>query len=136
MRKLTVILMMLCLIMGVAHAEIKLAPTETFKLDNGMTVILKENHSSPMITSVVFINAGARYESDYNNGVTHFLGRAAPCARTWQPLTTYSRCDVTPFRITSASDFPSKGLGGSTFTPASSSNVGRMSMGCARTSRL
>ncbi len=73
MRKLTVVFLTLFFIAGVAHADIKLAPTETFKLDNGMTVILKENHSSPMITSIVFINAGARYETDFNNGVTHFL---------------------------------------------------------------
>jgi zinc protease len=63
----------LILASGEALSEIKNATTETYKLDNGMTVILKENHSSPMITSVVFVNAGARYETDYNNGVTHFL---------------------------------------------------------------
>jgi zinc protease len=58
---------------SVSMADLEVPKGETFKLDNGMTVILKENHASPMITSVVFINAGARYETDYNNGVTHFL---------------------------------------------------------------
>ncbi len=42
-------------------------------LENGMEVILKENHSSPMISSLVFIRAGAKYEDDFNNGVTHLL---------------------------------------------------------------
>jgi zinc protease len=43
------------------------------KLDNGMEVIFKENHSSPMITSMVFVRAGAKYENEFNNGVTHLL---------------------------------------------------------------
>ena len=42
-------------------------------LGNGMKLVLKENHSTPMITSVVFVNAGARYEDDKTNGMTHFL---------------------------------------------------------------
>ncbi len=42
-------------------------------LANGMKLVLKENHSSPMITSVVFVNAGARYENEKTNGMTHFL---------------------------------------------------------------
>jgi zinc protease len=42
-------------------------------LSNGMKLVLKENHSSPMITSVVFVNAGARYEDAGTNGLTHFL---------------------------------------------------------------
>ena len=46
---------------------------EKFTLDNGMQVILKENHASPMITSLVFVTAGSKYETKYNNGVTHFL---------------------------------------------------------------
>ncbi len=43
------------------------------KFENGMEVIFKENHSSPMITSIVFVRAGAKYETNYNNGVTHLL---------------------------------------------------------------
>jgi predicted Zn-dependent peptidase len=48
-------------------------PAVIYKMSNGMEVILKENHSSPMITSVVFVRSGAKYETDFNNGVTHFL---------------------------------------------------------------
>jgi predicted Zn-dependent peptidase len=47
--------------------------TQRFTLDNGMQVILKENHASPMITSLLFVKAGGKYEDDYNNGGTHFL---------------------------------------------------------------
>lgn len=42
-------------------------------LDNGMEIILKENHASPMITSLIFVKSGSKYESAYNNGATHFL---------------------------------------------------------------
>src|SRR5512139_1808172 len=48
-------------------------PSTKVTLDNGMQVILVENHSSPMIASIVFVNAGARYENEFNNGSTHFL---------------------------------------------------------------
>ncbi|HUV30748.1 MAG TPA: pitrilysin family protein [Acidobacteriota bacterium] len=49
------------------------ANTETFRLENGMEVILKENHSSPMVASVVFVKSGSKYESNFENGITHFL---------------------------------------------------------------
>lgn len=45
----------------------------SYQLDNGMTVILKENHSSPMVASMVFVKSGSKYESQYENGITHFL---------------------------------------------------------------
>jgi len=44
-----------------------------FTLSNGMKVILKENHANPMIASLVYVNAGSKYETDYNNGITHLL---------------------------------------------------------------
>jgi predicted Zn-dependent peptidase len=46
---------------------------EDYQLDNGMSVVLEENHASPMIAAMVFVKAGAKYESPQNNGVTHFL---------------------------------------------------------------
>ncbi len=42
-------------------------------LGNGMRVILVENHASPMIASIVLVNAGSIYEDDSNNGVSHLL---------------------------------------------------------------
>jgi len=47
--------------------------TEQYRLDNGMEIILKENHSSPMITSIIFIKSGSKYETKFENGITHFL---------------------------------------------------------------
>jgi len=44
-----------------------------YNLDNGLEVILRENHSSPMIASIVFVRSGSKYESRFENGITHFL---------------------------------------------------------------
>lgn len=49
------------------------AATETYRLDNEMEIILKENHSSPMVASIVFVKSGSKYESKFENGITHFL---------------------------------------------------------------
>lgn len=60
-------------VLAISSALAQTAPTTVYKASNGMDVILKENHSSPMISSIVFVKSGAKYESDYNNGATHFL---------------------------------------------------------------
>lgn len=48
-------------------------PSTKVTFENGLQAIFVENHSSPMITSIAFVNAGARYENEFNNGATHFL---------------------------------------------------------------
>ena len=40
---------------------------------NGFKVVLKENHASPMITSIIMVRAGSKFENDSTNGFTHFL---------------------------------------------------------------
>jgi zinc protease len=47
--------------------------TTIYTLPNGMEVILKENHASPLVSSVVVVKAGSKYENDQNNGFTHLL---------------------------------------------------------------
>jgi zinc protease len=47
--------------------------SQAFTLSNGMKVILKEKHANPVISSMIYVNAGSKYETDYNNGVTHLL---------------------------------------------------------------
>ncbi len=64
------------LILAVACSGGGKTPTvseKRYHLKNGMEVVLKANHASPMITSMVFVKAGSKYEDYYNNGVTHFL---------------------------------------------------------------
>ena len=53
--------------------QIFAAESVSYKLDNGMEVILKEKHGSPMIASIIFVKSGSKYESKYENGITHFL---------------------------------------------------------------
>jgi len=71
-RKQTPRVLLLLLTMTLAwssgHAE---ASLDT--LDNGMELILLENHSSPMIASVIFVRSGSKYETEYENGIAHFL---------------------------------------------------------------
>lgn len=44
-----------------------------FYLDNGMEVILVENHASPMIAAVAVVKTGSRNEDEASNGSAHFL---------------------------------------------------------------
>lgn len=45
----------------------------TLKLENGLNLVLIENHSSPMIASVVTVNAGSVNETAEINGISHML---------------------------------------------------------------
>ena len=44
-----------------------------FYLDNGMEIILIENHASPMITAFTIVKTGSRNEDAATNGSAHFL---------------------------------------------------------------
>jgi zinc protease len=57
-----------------APAAVSIAGETTFyTLDNGMQVILKESHAAPLISSVIIVKAGSKFESEKNNGFTHLL---------------------------------------------------------------
>ena len=47
--------------------------TSIYTLPNGMEIILKENHAAPLVSSVVVVKAGSKYENEQNNGFTHLL---------------------------------------------------------------
>ncbi len=53
--------------------QIFAAGDTTYSLENGMEVILRENHNSSMVASIIFVKSGSKYESRYENGITHFL---------------------------------------------------------------
>ena len=61
-----ILLTVLC-VAGTASAETH------YKLDNGMEVVLRENHSAPLAASIIFVKSGSKFESQYENGITHFL---------------------------------------------------------------
>jgi len=46
---------------------------ENYQLDNGLEVILQEKHHAPMIAGILFVKSGAKYETAFENGITHFL---------------------------------------------------------------
>lgn len=46
---------------------------DVFFLPNRMQVILEENHNVPVISSVIVVRAGGKYENDEINGVSHLL---------------------------------------------------------------
>jgi zinc protease len=43
------------------------------ELDNGMTVIVRENHAAPIVALDAWVGTGAIHEDDENNGVSHFF---------------------------------------------------------------
>ncbi|MDD3238270.1 MAG: pitrilysin family protein [Candidatus Gastranaerophilales bacterium] len=49
------------------------ADYNTYKLENGQTVIIKEVHDNPMVIIDTWINTGSVNETDKNTGVAHFL---------------------------------------------------------------
>ncbi len=60
----------LIFLVGIVHAS---TPYWTAELDNGLRVILVEDHSTALVASVVCIRAGSRTETPVNNGLSHLL---------------------------------------------------------------
>jgi len=63
----------ICALLILVGASTILAEETVERLDNGMEIIFKENHNAPMVSSVIFVKSGSKYESLYENGITHFL---------------------------------------------------------------
>src|SRR5918996_4593575 len=63
---LTVFLLTLC---TAADAT----PVQEFILDNGLKVLLLEDHKSPAVTFQVWYRVGSRNEKDGKSGLSHFL---------------------------------------------------------------
>jgi zinc protease len=43
------------------------------KLDNGLTVIIKENHAAPIVACNFWVKTGAAFENDNEKGMSHFI---------------------------------------------------------------
>ncbi len=61
------------LLIGNPEAQELRKNVTTIQLKNGFNLILIENHSSPMIASVVTVNAGSVNETKDINGISHML---------------------------------------------------------------
>jgi len=46
---------------------------QRFKLDNGLTVILKEDHSSPILAIQMWVKTGSANETEEEAGITHLI---------------------------------------------------------------
>jgi zinc protease len=57
---------------GITSADLG-SPAVLSTLPNGMQVIMLEKHANPLIACMIYVNAGSKYETDQNNGVTHLL---------------------------------------------------------------
>ena len=43
-------------------------------LDNGLTVLIEENHANPVVAVEVFVRTGSIYEQEYlGSGLSHFF---------------------------------------------------------------
>lgn len=62
----------LCTVFAFGQAQIKL-PYEIHRLDNGLTVILHEDHTVPMITVNVWYHVGSSYEKPGRTGFAHLF---------------------------------------------------------------
>ncbi len=60
-----------CLPFAAAHA--KIFDPKTFTLDNGMQVVLIENHRSPIVVHMVWYKVGAADEPWGKSGIAHYL---------------------------------------------------------------
>lgn len=58
-------------LVGSAHAQV-FNPT-TFELDNGMQVVVIENHRAPVVTHMVWYRVGAADEPAGKSGIAHYL---------------------------------------------------------------
>jgi zinc protease len=62
------LILLLVMLPAIVHAE-----THEFKLDNGMRVIVQEDHRSPVVVSQVWYRAGSIDEVNGKTGVAHVL---------------------------------------------------------------
>ncbi|MBN2565942.1 MAG: insulinase family protein [Candidatus Eisenbacteria bacterium] len=56
----------------------EVGPIEKHVLDNGLTVLIKENHTIPVVSVGSFSLAGARLDPDGGNGLANFVARMMP----------------------------------------------------------
>lgn len=64
----------ICWMAGVsAFCNSQAAGTWTHTLENGMSIVMIEDHSAPMVASVICIRAGSHMETPSENGLSHLL---------------------------------------------------------------
>jgi zinc protease len=64
---------LLTAMLGALPTHLDAAQVQEFVLDNGLKVLLLEDHKSPAVTFQVWYRVGARNEKDGKSGLAHFL---------------------------------------------------------------
>lgn len=72
-RAFLILSIIISFLFGCGDSKVRIGDANEYTLDNGMEIVLRENHASPMIASLIFVHSGSKYESKYTNGATHFL---------------------------------------------------------------
>lgn len=67
------VLLVTILVLTIHSSTVSAAPVQEFVLDNGLKVLLLEDHKSPAVTFQVWYRVGGRNEKDGKSGLAHFL---------------------------------------------------------------
>jgi len=67
------VLLVTILVLAIHPSTASAAPVQEFVLDNGLKVLLLEDHKSPAVTFQVWYRVGGRNEKDGKSGLAHFL---------------------------------------------------------------
>lgn len=70
-------LLLLLLLLISSGTEVKAATVtegaQRFRLDNGLKIILKEDHAAPVVSIQVWVKTGSANETEAEAGITHFI---------------------------------------------------------------
>jgi zinc protease len=66
-------ILLLFILGSTAHAQEKIFNSKSFHLENGLQVILIENHRAPVVTHMVWYKVGAADEPPGKSGIAHFM---------------------------------------------------------------
>lgn len=101
-----------------------LAQTSLHTLNNGLRVVIHEDHSAPVVAIQYWVGAGSRTESDMEAGITHLIEHMifkgtptkGPGELAWAvesaggSINAYTSLDLTVYHVTIASRFSKLGL--------------------------
>ncbi len=73
MKKFILIIVALLFSMTAAYAADKVFNAKSFELDNGLKIIVVENHRAPVVTHMIWYRVGAADEKRGQSGIAHFL---------------------------------------------------------------
>ena len=73
LHKLSILSAILGLGLSIAVTQTVTAQVHEYKLENGMKVLVKEDHRAPVVVSQIWYKVGASYEHNGITGVSHVL---------------------------------------------------------------